>query len=323
MDVNFSWRKTTTNDLPACLKLHPAKNGAESIGNARAHKAWQELLGMTHASRSAVIERCSKDRVEIAGFGFATFVKKGFAEKEVRNPKPGLNGRILESIGSRDSVVATYEEVRDANTRGDLEQVILDISWKQGSLSASEVDEVRVMLGRSYQELFAGYHFSRILLELVDALDAWHVRGQRNIRILDRFESCRLANPEAIWNSDRALAAVTVESMRDDPHSVAAGLFQHRHQPQFGFTCGEQQLLEVALEGMDDTLASQCCFVTVPALKRRWANIFERVAVHRPDLCPADGNGTRGIQKRQRVLAYVRNHPEELRPFAFSKAANK
>jgi hypothetical protein len=320
MDADFSWRKTTTNDLSACLKLHPAKNGAESIGNARALKAWQELLGMTHASRSAVIERCSKDSVEIAGFGFATFVKKGFAEKEVRNPKPGLNGRILENIGT---VVATYEEVRDANTRGDLEQVILDVSWKHGSLSASEVDEVRVMLGRSYQELYAGYHFSRILFELVDALDAWHVQGQRNIRILDRFEACRLANPEAIWNSDRALAAFTVESMRDDPHSIAAGLFQHRHQPQFGFTCGEQQLLEVALEGMDDTLASQCLFVTVPALKRRWANIFERVAVHRPDLCPPDGDGTRGIQKRQRVLAYVRHHPEELRPFAFSKAANK
>jgi hypothetical protein len=108
---------------------------------------------------------------------------------------------------------------------------------------------------------------------------------------------------------------VTVESMRADPHSIAAGLFQHRNSPQFGLTHGEQELLEVALEAIDDNAASKLLFVTVPALKRRWAKIFERVAAVRPDLCPADGDGIRGIQKRQRILAYVRNHPEELRPF--------
>jgi hypothetical protein len=59
-------------------------------------------------------------------------------------------------------------------------------------------------------------------------------------------------------------------------------------------------------------------FVSLPAIKRRWENIFDRVGSIRPDLCPL-GNGTRGIQKRQRVLSYVRSHPEELRPFNFGK----
>ena len=69
--------------------------------------------------------------------------------------------------------------------------------------------------------------------------------------------------------AERALGAVTVESMRADPHSIAAGLFQHRHQPQFGFTRGEQELLEVALEGMEDAAASESLFVSVAAIKRR------------------------------------------------------
>jgi hypothetical protein len=44
-----------------------------------------------------------------------------------------------------------------------------------------------------------------------------------------------------------------------------------------------------------------------------------RVGAIKPELCPPDGDGTRGIQKRQRILTYVRNHPEELRPFDFSR----
>jgi len=98
---------------------------------------------------------------------------------------------------------------------------------------------------------------------------------------------------------------------------VGSGLFHHRPRPHFAFTLGEQQLLELALEGCDDESVAKSLFVTVPAIKRRWENIFRRVAAIRPDLSPLDGDGRRGIQKRQRVVAYVRSHPEELRPFDF------
>jgi DNA-binding CsgD family transcriptional regulator len=256
-----------------------------------------------------------KGRVEIVGFGLASFVKKNFAEDEVRNPRPGLNSRIIESIVNGNSVIATLAEIRHANTHGDLQQVILETSWKNGSLTPVQVDEVRVLLGRAYQELFAGYRLSRILTEMVDELDLWHVRGLRSFRVVDRFEDFRRRNPETTWNSDRALLEVTLDTMRADPHSIASGLFQHHVPPQFGFTAGEQALLELALEGADDVSIAKSLSVSVPAIKRRWTNIFERVGSIRPDVCPLDGDGTRGVQKRQRILTYARSHPEELRPF--------
>src|SRR5580692_3477367 len=182
MGALFSWRKTQPSDLAECLRLHPAKNGAEIVGHARAVRAWQELFEMSHATRSALVETHRKDRVEIVGFGFASFVKKSFAEDEVRNPRPGLNSRIIESIVNGNSVIATYTEVRDANTRSDLQQVILDTSWKNGPLATAQVNEVRILLGQAYQELFAGYRFARILTEIVDELDSWHVRGLNSFR---------------------------------------------------------------------------------------------------------------------------------------------
>jgi len=319
MESVFSWRKTKAGDLAKCLELHPAKNGAEIVGNVRVLHAWRQIFEMPHATRSAVVEMHEKKQVEIVGFGFASFVKKSFAEEEIRNPRPGLNSRIIESVVDGNSVIASYAEVRDANTRGDLQQVILDTSWKNGPLTPIQVDEVRVLLGLAYQELFAGYHFSRILSEMVDELDLWHVRGHRSFRVVSQFDDFRRANPDTQWNPERSLLEVSLESMRADPHSIAAGLFQRHVQPQFAFTPREQELLELALEGADDPSLAKLLFLSLPAIKRRWSSIFECVSSLRPDLCPFDGDRIRGVQKRQRILTYLRSHPEELRPFKLAR----
>ncbi|HWB85940.1 MAG TPA: hypothetical protein VG675_17490 [Bryobacteraceae bacterium] len=322
MSASFSWRKTTAKDLAECLQLRPEKRGAENIDNQRATEAWFQLFELTYASKSALVEMHRQGNVEIVGFGFSAFVKESFAESEVSGPRPGLNGRIIESIDRGRPVIASYREVRDANTRGTLQQVILETCWKDGCLDAAQVDEVRILLGRAYQEIHAGYSIARVLAELVGELDFWHVRGHRSFQIVSRFEAYRLANPETCWNADRALAMVTRENMRVDPGSIAAGVFLHRQRPQFAFTLCEQELLEMALDGLDDASAAKALFVSVPAIKRRWANIFQRVATVNPDICAWAGDGVRSIQKRHRVLAYVRSHPEELRPFDFSEREN-
>ena len=322
MEAVFSWRRTRAADLPACLKVHPAQYGAEVVGSSRALEAWHSLLQMTHAARSVVIERSSNGFTEIVAFGFAAFVKKSFADAEVRNPRPDLNSRIIESVARGNSVIASYEEVREANTHGDLQLVIPQTMWKECGLSAPQSDEVRMLRGLAFQDLYSGYCFSRILRELVDELDFWDIEGYPGFHILDRFETYRLANPDTTWNPERALAAVTVDSIRAHPGSAVAGLFHRFCKPRLGFTRSEQELLEAALDGMDDMTASKALFVGLPAIKRRWQNVFDRVASVSPDLCPSDGNGTRGIQKRQRILTYIRNHHEELRPFDFRKRPN-
>ena len=315
MSTFFTWRKARASELDDCLALHPAKIGDETVGRVAALKAWRDLYDMRHAVRSVVVEKHSSGKAEIVGFGLSAFVKKAFADAEVRNPQPGLNSRIIASVANGSSVIATYEEVREANSLSDLEQVILDTSWNIATLDESQIFQVRVILGRAYQEIHVGYRMSRILYELVDERDFVHVQNNNSFRVIDRFEEFRRAHPGARWNLDRALTAATTESMRADPHSIAAGLFHHFVEPQFGLTRAQQELLESALDGMDDQAASKDLSVSVAAIKRRWQAIFERVAAIRPDLCPADGEGKRGIQKRQRVLAHVREHMEELRPF--------
>jgi hypothetical protein len=58
---------------------------------------------------------------------------------------------------------------------------------------------------------------------------------------------------------------------------------------------------------------------TVPAVKSTWRTIFTRVASRLPDLFEVTtqvdaGSGKRGKERRRLLLAYLRDHPEELRP---------
>jgi hypothetical protein len=85
-----------------------------------------------------------------------------------------------------------------------------------------------------------------------------------------------------------------------------------------GLQDADQQLLTTALTGLTDEELARSLKLPLPAVKKRWRSLFERASAHPslfPDMCDGLEDGGRGRQKRQFVLAYVREHPEELRPF--------
>jgi hypothetical protein len=83
-----------------------------------------------------------------------------------------------------------------------------------------------------------------------------------------------------------------------------------------------QALLVAALDGKTDAELSEALDLSVEAVKKRWVSLFARVEQFMPDILESmDVDSTRrGPQKRHRVVAYVRRHPEELRPYAWDGA---
>jgi hypothetical protein len=92
--------------------------------------------------------------------------------------------------------------------------------------------------------------------------------------------------------------------------------------PQIGFSRSEQKLLSAALRGGTDEELSDELVISLSAVKKAWSSVYDRAAEHLPDSILAveteeeRRNGDRGKQKKQRLLAYLREHPEELRPCA-------
>jgi len=119
------------------------------------------------------------------------------------------------------------------------------------------------------------------------------------------------------WNTDRALMVSTPEDATRRPGSIASILCASR-KPVLGLTAVQQRLLQAALHGLTDQQLAGELSLKLPAVKKRWVAIFEQVAKVRPDILACVGihdEGTRGPQKRQYLLEYVREHPEELRPW--------
>jgi hypothetical protein len=83
----------------------------------------------------------------------------------------------------------------------------------------------------------------------------------------------------------------------------------------FGLSESEQRLLVSALTGVPDEQLAETLGVLLSAIKKRWISIHRCVQDAKPELTPTDVPASgRGKEKRCHLLAYVRDHPDELGP---------
>lgn len=235
------------------------------------------------------------------------FVTTGFADQEIKNPRPGLNSRIIAGIASEESVLLSRAQIGAGNAGGGLDFVNMYGTWRDGIMNDGQLAEVQALLGSSFVEHFAGYRFNRVLKEAVGHSRIAFARATGTYRVVADF-------PE----SDSALAVATPDSVSSAPYSVAAALYRYR-PPVLRLRPAEQKLLAAALAGKTDAELSSDLGLSIEAIKKRWMSIFERVEQFKPGILgPADVDSDgRGPQKRHRVVAYIRTHPEELRPFSW------
>ena len=101
------------------------------------------------------------------------------------------------------------------------------------------------------------------------------------------------------------------------PGAGFSALFRYA-PPRFGFTPAERRMLRCASAGTTDEAIAGALLLSRSTVKKRWDSIYGRVeqreaAVLSPSV-PLDASGKRGAERRRRLLSYLRDHPEELRP---------
>jgi hypothetical protein len=315
MGDQFHCRPVRKEDLQECLLVHPARMGAERIGIKRALRAWRTILVDADACVASLVEKVTPGSSEVVGFGLAVFVTSSFSDAMLANPQPGLNARIIESIDAGKSVIPPYRYLQTANTSATLDHVVMYSTEKLGSLNSNELMLVRNSLARSYFDAFVGYRLRRMLYEIVDEHEFEKIKNYRGLRIVKRLSAPDLPGIPALWKNNRALCEATAETLADDPASVAARPFIDRPEPVLEFTLSQKRLLAAALRGAENAALAEGLCRTPSAVKRTWTGIFEKCARHYPTLLPTTEGSLRGQQKRHKVMAYIREHPEELRPF--------
>ena len=252
----------------------------------------------------------------IAAFAASAFVSQSFVESEMSEPKPGLVARIISSIDGGRPVILTETELRRANTNCGLHLVVLISRWNR-LLTEEQAEEAKMHLAVSFLDLHVGYRLVNVLVEATDAVDLKHGKSTGVHRVVSDFEEFHRRNPNNGWNRDRALFVLDRESAQAMTGSVATILF-HSREPVLGLRKEDQQLLAAALKGFTDLELTEELSLQLSTVKKRWAALYDRVAAVNPALVRGIDNGSdrhsRGRQKRHHLLAYLRQHPEELRP---------
>lgn len=298
------WRYLERADLATCLEIQPACIGDEIVGREKAVAIWNDLL----ASRSfhgIVIE--SDPPIaghKIVGCGLGAFVSAEFVDKELADPRPGLNSRIVGSIGSGRPVTLNYHQLARGNAESGLDFVNMYGTWRDGILDAQQLSELKALLAYSWIVDHAGYRINRILKEAIGDPRVGLAQATGFWRTIREFpELCR------------ALVMVDRDSAFSVPYSAGSVIY-HYNEPLLGLSDADQRLLLTALGGATDSELAAKLGTSTASIKRRWFRLFERVELALPNLFAAGSEGEgRGPQKRHHLLSYVRANPEELRPY--------
>jgi hypothetical protein len=301
------WRTICEADLSSCLAIQPACLGDEIVGRAKALQVWRAFLDNPAFLANVIESERPLLGHKIVACGMGVFVTRSFAEGEIRTPRPGLNSRIIDGVASGEPVVLSRAEIGEGNAGGGLDFVNMYGTWRDGILNADQLADVHGLLGTSFVEHFAGYRFNRVLKEAIGHSRIALAQATGTYRLLAEFQE-----------SESALVIVTRESALTAPYSVAATMFRYQ-APVLRLRPAEQKLLAAALGGKTDAELSADLGLSIEAAKKRWLSIFERVEQFKPGiLSPTEADSAgRGPQKRHRVAAYIRTHPEELRPYSW------
>lgn len=314
----------SARDVQACVELlaaHPTERHRYGPLLKDLPAVWKNLL-RSESIISNVMEDTEAATRRPQAFGASVFVTDEFLER-CKTPQPRWLGReLVRQISRGDSPVLTPREIREANSGDGLNLV----TWTGVVSPAHEEDRTRWIteLTRAFMQEHRGFKLKEAVTQPIEvevlrvvvnsgAL-LWQSADGGYIEAGDIHLDKLICSP-FILGMNRKLVAAHMGTW-------ASTLFLY-NAPRAYFRPAEQRLLRAALKGLTDEELSDELAVSLSFVKKTWHSIYERASEGVPDLHldRVDGVVTRrGKEKKQRVLAYLRNYPEELRPVSRSTA---
>jgi hypothetical protein len=302
--MSIAWRPAAETDLELGLSIQVRNWGDALVAPDAALNAWRHLRRNPFFASVVLEANPAIGGWRLVGFGASVLIARAFADSEIANPRPDINSRVIAAVHSGRPVLATPNEVARANAREGVDVLVLAGNWRDDILSPEERHEVKTLLATTFTESHAGYRIRRILSETSDEPAREFHRRSIVYEVVAEFPGC-----------GRVLFSMTRESVQAVPGSLGNVLFSYR-APVLRLRHSDRQLLGAALQGLKDRELAAELGIGLSAVKGRWRSTFARFEEAMPGfLNDVRDRDSRGGEKRHRVLAYVRNHFEELRPY--------
>jgi hypothetical protein len=311
------FRPASITDLPSCASLlHPGWRTADSI-RQRIVSLWSNLLKADSTTFLIMEDMISPQPRTIEGFGASIFVTDAFADALLGRPQPYVAARVYEDLLAGRTPVLSRQAVAEAHAAQGLNLLVLHFGLRNHDLADERTRRTLQAGMASFYFGHAGYRIARVIYEVYGPGHAQYMTAG-GFRLQSRFNdladtTLRGVGP-AMWPH---LFALEREDMVPGAvHSLSA-LF-HPEVPLLGLSASEQRVVTRALLDEADTKIARELGVTTDTVKKTWSRVYERVSRVSPALLHEGvdhARSGRSTEKRRHLLAYVRAHLEEIRPW--------
>jgi DNA-binding CsgD family transcriptional regulator len=315
--MDLELRDVTLSDLD---RLAPLVSPFQC--DASEHQAliamWSDIV--TSACGVMALAAEPKPPSTVIHFGCGIFVSDQRADEYHRCRDPFISRRLLAAWIAGERPFLNAEEIARANGGSGLNLVLAYYGGRR--------DDPRADI--------ANYESSR------RALRGWNLRSYTAELFLDPPRDNRQWGkslgyrvleypPEKLRAAgiaeDRApfIWAATRLDAESNPGYATALLFKTFQAPRLGFTRLEQHLLGIALDGATDARIARAAGMSESAVKKHFRRLYEKAraigVLEGSAVDEGPAQPTRGVELRRHLLSYLREHPEELRPYSRRAAA--
>ena len=317
--MDLSYRRMRVDDFAACVDII----NSDLIVGPRYGPAiqllpavWSHLLGR-EAFHAFVIELSESGREKIVMVDIAVFVTDDFARRMKTRPFMWIGPELTQRIAEGGSPLLSDHEVAAANSSGTLNCLLLS-----GCVHPQYVAEPEVLnfsVG-AFFEVHSGYYLRELVAQAENECHLQEVLASGGLVLCDRkgtYRSFCAEDVRGLWQRPHVLG-ITRELAERQIGTWISTIFRYQ-RPRLGLTRNRQRLLTAAMNGSTDPELAAELGVSLAVVKKSWRDIYDRVHDRIPNLFPSEGSrersgSERGRAKKHRLLSYVREHPEELRP---------
>ncbi|WP_168797732.1 sigma-70 family RNA polymerase sigma factor, partial [Aliishimia ponticola] len=245
------------------------------------------------------------------------FLHESVAEDFVARPKPYLNRRLLTRFRDGDRSVFLFpQEQAPRNAGAGLEMFVLEYCQETFDFESSLAHQILNAIIPVYIAAHTGFNVKRCLHET--ELSVGHIQESGGNPFLFEVDPQDPFSLSEAGHGPRGVYGVSRDSLIPDQATGIAKSLLFCQAPKFQLVLQEQALVRHALEGFTDVEIARAMDVSRDRVKQIWQRIYAHLEDIVPEFfssvaSPVEGL-KRGGEKRRVSVAYLRSHPEELRP---------
>ena len=282
------------------LSLHLPAPRHSDAERTRERERWDRLWAADLPQGVVMEDLARPEGDQAVGMMVAGPVSPAVHERLVRPGGPPILDGLADAVEGGEAPPLSEETLGRANADAGIDLVVFWVGYGEKEYPIPVDASLRSRVVRAFQEIHAGNRLRRFTLETSDPAVA--LRFQSN-----GLQPLRQENGAVVLSLHRDQALVGGD--------FGAQRFFSYDPPILGFSAAQRAILLLARQGYTDQEIATSLSKTTDSVKKRWAGIYTRFAAVFPGRLPEGRDGSRGTEKRRTLLAYLRDRPEELRPY--------